>query len=347
MMPVRRLVLSLLLTGAGPLPAQVAPPLFESDAPLQLRFAGDLRALVNDRDSLEQSWHPFTLTYAVGNEPPVVLDVRFRTRGHWRRQERHCAFPPLMLDVPRGRVEGTLFAEQNRLKLVTPCNPAMREYREYILREYLVYRAYNLLTPLSLRARLATTTYVDTTGRMDSLTVTTFLVEDADDMAARNGGKVLDLPGAEFYHVDSLQMGLVGVFLYMAGATDWSLRALHNMELVQDTVRGTFLPVAYDFDFTGIVNTAYARPDPRLRIPSVRTRLYRGACLSDGHWQAAFMRFHERRASLYALYDTLPGLSSGYVKDTRRYLDDFFRVLDEPDRTSRELFRRCRAAEGL
>jgi hypothetical protein len=327
--------------------AHAQPPLFASDAPLHLRFAGDLRTLINDRDSTASTWHPFTLTYQVGDEPPAVLDVRFRTRGHWRRQARHCAFPPLMLDVPRGRVRETLFAGQNRLKLVTPCNPGMREYREYILREYLVYRAYNLLTPLSFRVRLATTTYVDTTGRMDSLTVQTFLMEEAGEMAARNDGKLLDMPGAEFYHVDSLQMGLVGVFLYMAGGTDWSLRGLHNMELVQDTVRGTFHPVAYDFDFTGIVNTPYARPDSRLRIPSVRTRLYRGACLSEEHWQAVFGRFQEQRSSLYALYDTLPGLSPGYVRDTRRYLDEFFRVLDEPDRATRELVRRCRQAEGL
>jgi hypothetical protein len=339
-----RLVAAAALFGPA---AHAQPPLFASDAPLHLRFAGDLRTLINDRDSVQSTWHPFTMTYREGDGPPTVVDVRFRTRGHWRRQARNCAFPPLMLDVPRGRVRETLFAEQNRLKLVTPCRPSMREFREYILREYLVYRAYNLLTPLSLRARLATTTYVDTTGRMDSLTVHTFLLEDAGQMAARNSGKLLDLTGAEFYHVDSLQLGLAGVFLYMAGATDWSLRGLHNLELVQDTVQGAFHPVAYDFDFTGIVNAPYARPDPRLRIPSVRTRLYRGACLSEEHWQAVFQRFQEERAAIYALYDTLPGLSAGYVKDTRRYLDDFFRILDEPGRASRELIGRCRPAEGF
>jgi hypothetical protein len=343
------LAVALLLgvSGAGAQPAPQRPtPLFDSDVPVQLRFAGDLRTLINDRDSVESTWHPFTLTYRVGDEPPAVLDVKFRTRGHWRRQERNCAFPPLMLNVPEGKARETLFADQDRLKLVTPCNPGTRDFREYVLREYLVYRAYNLLTPLSLRARLATTTYVDTTGRMDSLTVQTFLLEDPAQMAARNNGKRLDMQGAEFYHVDTLQMGLVGLFLYMAGATDWSLRGLHNIELVQDTLQGAFMPVAYDFDFTGIVNTAYARPDPRLRIPSVRVRLYRGPCLSGEQWQAVFTRFQEQRGSLYALYDTLPGLSSGYVKDTRRYLDEFFRVLDEPDRTSRELVRRCRSAEG-
>jgi hypothetical protein len=327
--------------------AQPAAPLFASDAPFHLRFAGDLRTLINDRDSVDATDHPFTLTYWVGDGPPVSLDVDLRTRGHWRRQQRHCDFPPLRLDVPRGKASETLFAGQDKLKLVTPCKPGMRDYVEYILREYLVYRAYNLLTPLSFRARRARTTYVDTTGRSDSIITETFLIENAAEMAARNGGAILELQGGEFSHMDSLQLGLVGVFLYMIGGTDWSLRGLHNMEVVQDSQRGVFYPVTYDFDFTGIVNTVYARPDSRLRIPSVRVRLYRGGCLSESDWNAVFDRFREQRGAIYALYDSLPGLSSGYVRDTRRYLDEFFRVIDDPERASRELVRRCKVAESI
>jgi len=346
-----RAALTLLVIGPGVAGAQPASapasPLFASDAPLQLRLAGDLRALVNDRDSLELTDHPFTLTYTVGDAAPVSLDVEIRTRGHWRRQERHCDFPPLRLDVPRGRARATLFAGQDKLKLVTPCKPRVRDYVEYILREYLVYRAYNLVTPLSFRVRRARTTYVDTTGRSDSITTETFLIESAAELAARNGGTRIEMKGGEFSHVDSLQLGIVGVFLYMIGGTDWSLRGLHNMEVVQDVQRGLFYPVTYDFDFTGIVNTVYARPDSRLRIPSVRTRLYRGGCFSESHWNAVFDRFRERRDAMHALYDSLPGLSAGYVRDTHRYLDEFFRVIDDPARASRELIRRCRVAEGI
>jgi len=321
--------------------------LFDSDAPLRLRIVVELRTLVNDRDSVEAEDHPGTLTYWVGDGAPVTLDVKAKTRGHWRRQARHCDFPPLRLNFPERKVEGTLFAGQDKLKLATPCRPRRKEYVEYILREYLVYRVYNLLTPLSLRARLATTTYVDTTGRMDSLTTSTFLIEDEEQMAARNGAQAMELLGAEFSHVDSLQMGLVGTFLYMIGGTDWSLRGLHNMELVQDQNQGVFYPVTYDFDFTGIVNTEYAGPDPRLRLRSVRERLYRGACLSDDHWTAVLDTFRRQQAAIYALYNSVPGLSERYVKDTRRYLDDFYRVIDDPRKVSSELIRRCREAEGF
>jgi hypothetical protein len=338
--------LALAATGGRARAQSAGSSLFDSDAPLRLRFAGDLRTLVNDRDSTESTYHPFTLTYQVSDSAPVAVAVELRTRGHWRRQERHCDFPPLRLNVPKGKVQGTLFAGQDKLKLVTPCQPKVRGYEEYILREYAVYQVYNLLTPLSLRVRLAVTTYVDTTGRSDSLTTHTFLVEESAQMAARNGGVLLEVKGAEFDQMDSLQLGLVGVFLYMIGGTDWSLRGLHNIELVQDQL-GVFRPVTYDFDFTGIVNTVYARPDPRLRLRSVRDRLYRGGCLTEEHWNTVFATFRDQKAAIYAVYPALPGLSSGYVKDTHRYFDDFYRVIDDPGKVSSELVRRCREREGI
>jgi hypothetical protein len=319
--------------------------LFQSDDPLSLRFAVDLKTLLDDRDTLTASYHDAALTYRAGDGAPVSVDVRLRTRGNWRRQKANCDFPPLLLNVPRTRVEGTLFAGQNRLKLVTPCVPGRQEYEEYILREFLAYRVYNLLTPLSLRVRLARTTYVDTRGRMDSLTRQTFLIEDAEQMATRNDATLLDIRSARFADLDSVQLGLAAVFLYLIGQTDWSLRGLHNMELVRERRRVVHHAVPYDFDLAGIVHTRYAAPDPRLRLSSVRDRLYRGPCLAPTHWDAVLARFRERKAEIYALYRQQPGLSPGYVEETERFLDAFYQVIDDPARVARELVRRCHEEE--
>jgi hypothetical protein len=180
---------------------------------------------------------------------------------------------------------------------------------------------------------------------MDSLTRYTFLIEDPEQMAARNDAGLLDIRGARFADLDSLQMGLVGVFLYMIGQTDWSLRGLHNMELLRERSRMVHHPVAYDFDFSGLVNTRYAQPDPRLRLVSVRDRLYRGPCLTPAHWDAVLARFRDRKAAIYALYENQPDLSPRYVADTRRFLDAFYQVIDDPARVSRELVRRCSEEE--
>ncbi len=321
--------------------------LFDSDVPLQLWIEVDLRTLINDRDSLEAEEHEATLSYRVGDAEPVALDVKLKTRGHWRRQRRNCDFPPLRLNFPRSRVGGTVFANQDKLKLVTPCRPGRDVYEEYVLREYVAYKIYNLLTPHSLRVRLARTTYVDTSEREDSLTVYTFLLEHAEQMAVRNDGMLLETLGARFEDVDPLELGLVAVFLYMIGGTDWSLGGLHNIELVQDMQRAVYYPVTYDFDWTGIVNTSYAVPDSRLPIRTVRQRLYRGRCLSEEQWNAVLAPFRERREAIYALYENLPGLSARYVRDTQRYLDEFYDVIDDPRKLRRELIGRCRAEGGV
>lgn len=328
-------------------PSSVPAGLFDSDTPLQLRLEGDLKALLDDRDSVDAKDHAFTLTYRVGDEAPDTLAIKVKTRGHWRRQKRNCDYPPLWLDFPRSKLEGTVFAGQNKLKLTTPCRPKWKGYEEYILREYLVYKVYNLLTPMSMRVRLATTTYVDATGRLDSLTTHTFLSEHAARMAARLDATRLEVQGARFDDLDSLQLGLAGVFLYMVGGTDWSLSGLHNIELIRRVNPVTYYAVPYDFDWTGIVNARYARPDSRLPILSVRDRLYRGRCLSDAHWEAVFRTFREQKDAIYALYRDMPGLDPKYVKDTHRYLDQFYRTLDDPGRRNRALVRACRANEGI
>ena len=151
--------------------------------------------------------------------------------------------------------------------------------------------------------------------------------------------------GARLYFplVLLLESAMFGVFT----ARDWSLRGLHNVELVRERDRMVHHPVPYDFDLSGIVNTRYAAPDPRLRLGSVRDRLYRGPCLAPAHWEAVFARFRDRKADLYALYRGRPGLSPRYVEETERFLDGFYQAIDDPARVARELVRRCHEEEVI
>ena len=100
-------------------------------------------------------------------------------------------------------------------------------------------------------------------------------------------------------------------------------------------------PVAYDFDWTGIVNTSYASPDYRLPIRSVRERLYRGICRTPEEWAPVIARFEAARKALYAVYDSLPALDPKYVEQTREYLDRFFEIIGRPDRLEREMIDPC------
>ena len=62
--------------------------------------------------------------------------------------------PPLFVSFGDETARGTLFEGQTMLPLTTHCRDSS-SYEQYVLKEYLAYRIYNLLTDKSLRVRLA------------------------------------------------------------------------------------------------------------------------------------------------------------------------------------------------
>src|SRR2546422_4608132 len=140
-----------------------------------------------------------------------------------------------------------------------PYTTLFRSYKNYLLEEYLIYRAYNLLTERSFRVRLARVTYADAKDKHQPEMRHAFFVEDDDRMARRNNAKVLAQKGVTQDELDYDQTGLAMVFQYMIGNTDFAVTALHNIVLIQDSV-GVVYPVPYDFDWSGVISTPYAFP---------------------------------------------------------------------------------------
>lgn len=324
--------------------AQRSETLFGSKTFLELRIATDLGALMGERDSLKLKPHSGALSYVAADGRRVSIEVQLQLRGHWRRQRKNCDFAPITVDFPNGARSGTIFEDQGDLKLVTHCRSRSAEFEQYVLREYQVYGLANLLTPVNLRARLVRATYVDTAGKQDSLIQNAFLIENEKRAAARNNAKVLEVKGTFWDTVDPDIGALVSLFEYMIGGSDWSLFALHNIVLFQHKETGAIWPMAYDFDWTGIVWTRYSFPDYRLPIKSVRERLYRGVCRTAADWAPVLAKFQETRTGLYAVYDSLPELDAKYVRETREYLDEFFAVISDPRKFKREIIETCRKA---
>lgn len=312
------------------------PRLFASREVLELTIATDLRTL--KRDKMEDApWREGVISFA-GNEGGVIQrPVRLRTRGLWRL--RHCTFPPLRLNFVKDSVKHTVFAGQDRPKLATHCR-SFNEYEQWLLQEYLVYRIHEAITPVGLMARLARITYVDVTGREDTVTKHAILLEDPDAMAERLGGKRIESPGIVQDQLEPTSAVTLGLFQFMIGGTDWSVPALHNIELVQ-TDSGRYLAVAYDYDWTGAVDARYAEPAPVLGIRSVRQRLWRGVCPDTASLRTAIERFQAQRPRIEALFDSVPGLEPSRARRMREYVDEFYAIIAEPRRIHRELSRSC------
>jgi hypothetical protein len=131
------------------------------------------------------------------------------------------------------------------------------------------------------------------------------------------------------------------LFQYLIGNTDWAVSALHNVELIATDVG--YVPIAYDFDFSGAVNARYATVDPSLSIRRVRDRLYRGYCVPTDAYAPAFALFKAKRDSIYALYRDPIGrlLTGNRAKETLEYFDDFYKTIDDPHEAKHEIMDRC------
>jgi hypothetical protein len=322
-----------------------ARPLFTADAPLEVKIVGNYKVISKDRDTLSTKEYWGEVQMADGNGGETKIPVQLRTRGHYRLANRNCSFVPLRLDFKKGEVKETIFAGQDKLKLVTHCN-ANAMYDEYVIREYLAYKVHNLVTPRSYRARLAKVTYVDSATSKAIETRNGIFLEHEDDVAKRMEGEIADIRRALFDDVDPAQILEVAVFAAFIGHVDWSLAALHNIRLVRQQ-NGTLLPVLYDLDFTGLVSTRYSTPDPRLGIRSVKDRLYRGPCKDPEELTQFLAPYREKKDAILKLYDDTPGLESRYRNDSKTWLGQWFKMLDSP-RDAKWLFKEnCRAAPGV
>jgi hypothetical protein len=313
--------------------------LFRDIEPLTFTLAADFSAVNRERNPDNKKLFPAVLTVDDG-KGPQDLAVKIGSRGHFRLMARNCDFVPIRLEFPRdGETAGTIFEGQTSLKLGTHCR-GDREYDSYTLREYLTYRLFNLVTPLSFRARLARATYVDTRTKKTIANRYAILVEHENDVARRFGGRIVELPRIVFTDLDGPTLTRMMLFEYMIGNTDFSIWALHNVRLVQDRTRKLY-PVPYDFDLSGLVHAPYATPDPRIGIRSVLDRLYRGPCRTVEEFEDAAQSFRAKRDDMFTLLDSMKDMQPLARGEARSYLEGSFRAI-ERDSIRRQFVSGCK-----
>ena len=99
--------------------------------------------------------------------------------------------------------------------------------------------------------------------------------------------------------------------------------------------------IPYDFDQSGLINTPYAHPDPRLPIRSVKQRLFRGRCEYLSEMDDTIALFTERRADIEAAF-AAGGPSERTVKSQNEYLGKFYEIINDPKDREKFIEKRCR-----
>lgn len=327
--------------------AQVhADPLFESDTLLSLRLSAPLRSIARDRSS-EPEYLGGVLTLLTAGGKEETFEVKVRPRGNSRRDREVCRFPPLRVNFRKSEVEGTVFAGQDKLKMVTHCRPGER-HRKFVYKEYLAYRMLNQVTPTAFRVRPLQVEYVDTDRDDRRETHFGFFIEHDQRLARRLETTVVEPDtGVDYRLLEPEQASLMELFQFMIGNTDFSfLRAeeggcCHNAVLLS-AGEDRYAPVPYDFDISGFVDPPYAVVDHQLPIRTVRQRFYRGICREGGVHELAVRRFQESREAIFATLQNETGLEADERREAVAYIESFYDVLDDPERLTDDVLNACR-----
>ncbi len=332
------IVLSLLLssaftrsfaqTGESAAPAKplfAEKGLFDSDGILVITLKGNVRDLLRDRVA-EPKYFPMELLYTTDDSATMVLPVQVRTRGYFRRMKENCYYPPLMIDFPKeGPHLSSIFKDQKKTKLVVPCKG-----EEYVVREWLTYKLYNIITPNSFRARLVKVILDDVTKGKTTDPFYGILLEEEKQMAKRNKMVAVD-PKIQPQQTQMEPFLNMAVFQYLIGNTDWSVQYLQNIKLIAPDSLSTPITVPYDFDHAGIVNAPYAHPAEELLMTSTRQRRYRGYCINDlKSFDSIIAKFNSLKNDIYNVYTSCTLLDAKYVKSTTQFLDDFYKTINNP-----------------
>jgi hypothetical protein len=324
---------------------QAVAPLFASHSPLLVTIEAPLTTLMEDRPREEYLDGTFSFSGVDGTKH--TLDLKIRTRGNFRWKRKHCDFAPIRLNFRKKQVVDTEFAGQDKLKLVTHCKSKNSYYEQLVLREFLAYRFLNVMTNSSFGVRLLQVNYVDTEGAAP-MTKLGFVIEDDDDVAERIGMRSIKSGDISSDDIDPIAQNFINVFQYLVGNTEFSLvRAepgkycCHNIDLMSTTKGPPYTPIAYDFDFAGLVNAPYAAPNPRFNIKDVHQRLFRGLCANNELLPDTLQRFIDSREAIYGVVDNLELLSSKSRRDVTRYLNEFYDRISQPESVNASFVERC------
>ena len=270
-------------------------------------------------------YQPANIVMRFSDTSVVSENIRVQPRGEFRKYS--CDIASLMLNFKNP--SSPKLSPLKKLKLVGGCRSTGAD-EELLLKEYLIYKIYNFISPMSFRVRLLHITYKDTKEKMRPYTQYAFLIEDMNDMAKRNN--CIEIKRGKYIPetTNREQMTKVYLFEYMIGNTDWSIINYHNIKLLapkNDTLAMPYV-VPYDFDYTGIVDAPYAVPDEQFGNTSVKERVYRGQPRSIDELMESVKVFKETKERILFYINDFPLLTVKTRRTVSGYLEDFYKILE-------------------
>lgn len=313
--------------------------LFRSDDVLRIEIRADFSALQKDREGVPE-YRKGELIYFSDNGDTIHFDVRLMVRGNLRRDPAICSFPPLWVNFKKKEVENTLFDNQDKLKLVTPCGS-----QEDVIKEYTVYKLYNEVTDLSMKVRLAKILYFNTSDNKKLFEKYSFFLEDKDKVAERNGLEAKDRFLTPF-DLESESFKTLAVFQYIIGNKDWYVSSRKNLVIMQsDDFSKPPYAVPYDFDLSGLVDADYSKPQGVPEYMLASKRIYKGICYTEDEFNNTFEFYLDLKPRFEAIISNQTLLSKNSRKEVIRYIDQFYKVIENQYLFNKEFCSTCQTPQ--
>jgi hypothetical protein len=296
--------------------------LFTDDKLLEISLKFDLGTYF--RTKPKPNYLKAEITFHLGEKDSINKEIGLRTRGIDRN--RRCTFAPIELNFKKVDFGYSDLNKISKLKLVPECS-STGEYEDYVLREYLIYKLFNVLTDTSFRVRLVSVNYIDSQKKRKPVKQYGFFIEPVAMLTARTNTVPIYVKTVRPNNIVPKVMDRLAIFNYMIGNFDWSVQGQHNVRIIKspsiDTVQ-LGIAVPYDFDWSGVVNASYAIPAEDMGINSVRERKFLGACRTRGEYLKDLDLFLEKKQDFYRVINEFPYLSQRSKKDIITFLNDFF-----------------------
>lgn len=294
------------------------------DQALELTITTDLGQLFRNPDKEIYQEAGYSVKLADGSTDDYTGKIRLR--GNMRREI--CQLPPLKLKFKKKQLTERGWLPHNDLKVVIPCRNTAASMQDLIA-EFLTYRMYEQLTPLSLRVQMVNIRIVDSEGKKKDQELQAFIIEPIETLAARYDLREAERTSYRESFLEATPYRQLAFFQYMIGNTDWNVFNGHNLKFIGGAPFKRLVAVPYDFDYSAVVGTSYAVPHESLPIQTVSQRLYRGLSCEETEALELISFFGGKENILLQPIQNHPLLDDGKRKEMLRYLHGFFRQLDK------------------
>lgn len=265
-----------------------------------------------------------------------VWNIELRARGKSRR--RICHFPPIKFTFSKDDLkERGIRKKHNTIKLVSYCKDKIN-YEKYVLREYVAYKMYNILTDYSFGVQLVQIEYRDSLNKISPVTRYGILIEDTDEVAERLNAKEKSKYEYGRDSLDNFQYDVLTMYQYMISNADFKIRALHNTKLIEDKDSKKYYAIPYDFDYSGFVNAEYSVPNPDFRQTHVTERIYLGECRSAEKLAAVRELFISKKSEILAAEKEM--FTDKEHKRMMKFINSFYKILESDKKFKRKCLKK-------